>query len=71
MKVDLYTKICLTVIALSLSIIAIKDFLPVNKAIAQSYFQGQLQVYNQQNDLQLNEVVGKLWDIESVLKERL
>ena len=34
MRIDLYTKIVLTVIALSLSIIAVKDFLLIKKANA-------------------------------------
>ena len=35
MKIDLYTKGILTVIALSLVVIAFKDISPVNKAFAQ------------------------------------
>ena len=36
MKIDLYTKGILTVIALSLVVIAFKDFTPINKAFAQA-----------------------------------
>ena len=36
MTLDLYTKVCLTVIALSLGMIALKDISPINPAWASS-----------------------------------
>ncbi len=37
MRIDLYTKVILTVIALSLSVIAFKDTSPIQKAFASSH----------------------------------
>jgi len=36
MRIDLYTKVILTVITLSLSVIAFKDIIPIQKAYAVS-----------------------------------
>ena len=36
MKIDLYTKVCLTIISLSLFVIAFKDTSPIQQAFAQS-----------------------------------
>ena len=37
MRIDLYTKVCLTVISLSLGVIAFKDFSPVKPAWASNH----------------------------------
>ena len=54
MRIDLYTKVCLTVIALSLSVIAFKDTPPIQKAYADSSIH--------------YEIYDLLIDIESTVK---